>query len=310
MPIHDIFSRRKRRAEHTEPDVYIYDEIPDTLKVQVSRIFSKSIGNSYHEIFRDRNKIWGWLRESIAQELGRITLAHQDEPREDCLHFLQSEQDVYHWLDLLELGTQAIDKDCRKYSTHDRKRWGITQTPDDAIEELNFRFREARLGYQYENGQIVRIDSQLIHAEVTKPALQLLSDPGFKGAEEEFLDAHGHYRAGEYEDCITNALKAFESTLKAICDLKKWEYPPTSRASDLVKIVRRENLFPDYLDTSFDQLISTLQSGLPKVRNEAGGHGQGAVPRQTPDYIAAYALHLAATKIVLLVRAFQATENK
>ncbi|MCY4383695.1 MAG: hypothetical protein OXE44_11165 [Nitrospinae bacterium] len=310
MPIIDIFSRRMRRAEKTEPDVYQYDEIPETLRVQVYRIFSKSIGNSYYKLFNERNKIWDRLRETIAQELGRITIAHQDEPRKDCLHFLQSEQDIYQWMDLVELGMQAIDQDCRKYGFYDRPRWGITQIPDDAIKELNFRFRDARLGYQYENGQIVRIDNQLIHAEVTKPALQLLSDPRFKGAEEEFLKAHEHYRTREYEDCISNALKAFESTLKAICDLNSWEYSPGHRASDLLKVIRREKLLPDYLDTSFDQLYGTLHSGLPKVRNEAGGHGQGAVPRQTPDYIAAYALHLAASKIVLLLRAFQATESK
>ncbi len=47
--------------------------------------------------------------------------------------------------------------------------------------------------------------------------------------------------------------------------------------------------FPDYLDKSFDQLIATLSSGLPRVRNEEGAHGQGAKPRATPPYVAAYA---------------------
>ena len=302
MAIYETFSKRKRRAEQTEPDVYQYDEIPETLRVQVWRIFRKSIGHI--------NQPWDYARETIAQELGRTTLANFKNPQEDCLSFLRSEQNVDYWLDLVEILARIIDRILRQFSVHQREDGGITQEPDDAIEELNGRFGEARLGYQYENGQIVRIDSQLIHAEITKPALQLLSDPRFKGAEEEFLDAHRHYRAGEYEDCITNALKAFESTLKAICVLREWEYPTKSRASDLLRIVRREKLFPDYLDTSFDQLYGTLHSGLPKVRNEAGGHGQGATPRQTPDYIAAYALHLAATKIVLLLRAFQSTENK
>lgn len=316
MPVFDIFSRRKRRAEQSEPDVYQYDEIPETLRVQVCRIFSKSIGAykeygefdfSYHE---ENNQLWRELREMTAQELGRGTLANENEPQKDCLLFLHFEQNIDHWLDLVEILARAVDIICREYPEYERGSKGITQAPSDAIEELNVRFRQAKLGYQYENGQIVRIDSQLLHAEVTKPVLQLLSDPRFKGAEEEFLDAHRHYRAGEFEDCITNALKAFESTLKAICDLKCWAYSPGARASDLLKVIRREKLLPDYLDTSFDQLYGTLQSGLPKVRNEAGGHGQGATLRQTPEYIAAYALHLAASKILLLLRAFQDTENK
>ena len=309
MPIFDTFSRRKRRAEQTEADVYQYDDIPETLRFQVCRIFIKSIGayRAYDQ-FDQNNALWHEIREMVAQELGRKTLANGNNPKEDCLHFLEQEQNTDHWLDLVEISAHTIDKMRRTYNEYSQERKGITQTPRDAIEELNFRFKEARLGYRYENGQIIRFDNDLLHAEVTKPALQLLSDPRFKGAEEEFLKAHEHYRVHKYEDCITNALKAFESTLKTICDLKKWKYPPNPRASDLIKIVRKK-LVPDYLDNSFTQLAATLQSGLPKVRNEAGGHGQGAVPRQTPDYIAAYALHLAAAKIVLLVRAMQATEK-
>jgi hypothetical protein len=97
--------------------------------------------------------------------------------------------------------------------------------------------------------------------------------------------------------------------MKAICDTRGWGYPKGARASDLVKIIRRKGLLPDYLDLSFDQLIATLQSGLPKVRNDAGGHGQGGIPRETPGSIAGYALHLAAANIVLLVEALKATES-
>ena len=313
MPVYDIFSRRKRRAEQSEPDVYQYDKIPETLRVQVCRIFDKSIGSDYENTGFNRyiNKLWLDSRETVTQELGRMSLANHNNPREDCLKFLHSEQNIEHWLDLVEILARATDLACRKYLPYKRSSMGITQTPTDAIEELNFRFREARLGYQYENGQIIRIDNQLIHAEVTKPALQLLSDPRFKGAEEEFLKAHEHYRVRNYKDCNTNALNAFESTLKAICDLKGWSYNASKDvASELLKVVRNEKLLPDYLDRSFDQLIATLKSGLPEVRNKAGGHGQGAKPKQTPDYIAAYALHLTAANIVLLIRAFQDTENK
>ena len=44
----------------------------------------------------------------------------------------------------------------------------------DTIEEMNQRFRENGVGYQYENDQIIRVDSEFIHAEAVKPALQLL----------------------------------------------------------------------------------------------------------------------------------------
>jgi hypothetical protein len=87
-------------------------------------------------------------------------------------------------------------------------------------------------------------------------------------------------------------------------DIKCWqEYTKARGAGDLIKIISDNGFLPSYL-------INTRQLGLPQVRNKAGGHGQGAVPRETPGYIAGYALHLAAANIVLLVEALKATEPK
>ncbi len=142
-----------------------------------------------------------------------------------------------------------------------------------------------------------------MHAEAVVAALTLLSKPGFEGPQREFLGAHEHYRAGRYKEATTEAAKAFESTMKAICELKGWSYQPGARASDLLKVLRANRLWPDYLDASFDQLVATLSSGLPRVRNEDAAHGQGGVPRAVPGYVAAYALHLADSKMVLMAEA-------
>src|SRR5437868_382081 len=86
-----------------------------------------------------------------------------------------------------------------------------------------------------------RSAEEFLHQEATKPALMLLGDPRFSGADEEFRAAHDHYKAGEHKDCAVDALNALESTMKAICDAKNWTYPKGARASDLLKILRREN---------------------------------------------------------------------
>ena len=82
---------------------------------------------------------------------------------------------------------------------------------DSAVFELNARFREHRVGYQYESGDIIRVDSQLIHAEVVKPALALLAAPEYAGANAEFLKAFEHYRKGDTKGCLNECPKAFES---------------------------------------------------------------------------------------------------
>jgi hypothetical protein len=169
------------------------------------------------------------------------------------------------------------------------------------ISELNHRLREGGVGYQYENGVIIRMDSQFVHAEITKKALSLLSSKHFSGAEDEFLSAYKHYRHSECKDAIVDVGASVESTMKCICDSLRWKYEKGARASNLIKVLRDHRLFPDYLDKSFDQFLAILKSGLPEIRNNEGSHGQGSVPKRVPAHVAAYALHFAATNIVFLV---------
>lgn len=287
MPVIDTYSRRKKRAEQGEPDVYHYDQVPSHLRIQVRHILNEALGtylDSPGRFSKHNSGFWLELHSILLREMGRLSLCgeRRKNPKDDILDAVTNTlTDIDDWLTVVELCFLSMHTTISGWDERYRRDAGITQDPEDAIEELNARFRHACLGYQFEADQIVRVDSQYLHSEVVKPALKLLGDPRFAGAQEEFHSAHAHYRAGEYEDAIHDANRAFESTMKAICDVKGegWEYSKGARASDLIKIVRRNGLLPDYLDQSFDQLISTLQSGLPRVRNDAGGHGQGALTR-------------------------------
>lgn len=186
---------------------------------------------------------------------------------------------------------------------YERQTWQVSTTGQAAIDEINYRLRQAGVGYQLEDARLIRVDSQYVHAEVVKPALALLSGQDFEGPRQEFLAAHQHYRAGEHRQAVAMAANAVESTFKAIFDQKGWAYQKGARISDLVKIARANALWPDYLDASFDQLVATLQSGLPKIRDNDASHGQGSTPKNVPGYIASYALHLAASKIVFIAEA-------
>src|SRR5439155_25744042 len=139
-----------------------------------------------------------------------------------------------------------------------------------AVDQPNDRFREDGVGYEYSSGEIIRIDSKYIHAEAVKPALRLLQDGGklFTGPLDEFLKAHDHYRKGEAKDAISWALKAFESTLKAICTARSWPFDPQKNgASKLLEIVFANGLVPSYLQNQFAALSYVLESGVPTVRN-------------------------------------------
>ena len=205
-------------------------------------------------------------------------------------------------LDVVELSFKTIDGYVRKHVSY----FASSMTPDAAIAELNTRFREHGVGYQYESGKIVRVDSQLIHGEVVKPALQFLSEKDFKGANDEYLSAHDHYRKGKHKECLNDCLKAFESTMKSICAKREWTHKAGDTAKPLLEVLFQHELIPAFMQSHFTGLRTTLEAGVPTVRNKLAGHGQGTEPIEVPDYVAAYALHLTATNILFLVQADKA----
>jgi hypothetical protein len=163
------------------------------------------------------------------------------------------------------------------------------------------------LGHQIENREVMRIDSQIFHADVIKPALLLLDIPMFAKANTDFMTAHRHYRGGEYKDCVTAANRAFESTLKAICDVQKWGYASGDNAAQLITKVSENGLFTLGFDKSFTAYVAMMKSGLPEVRNQSGGHGEGIAAVAVTSEIARYALNLTAANILFLAETYKAT---
>jgi hypothetical protein len=143
---------------------------------------------------------------------------------------------------------------------------------------------------------------------VVKEALRLLHEPEFVTANDEFMIAHRHLRGGNLRDCNTAALRATENVLKVICDTKEWPRQPGDTFERLLAIVQREGLFPGYLveDGYFRNLIGAMKAGLPKIRDRQGGHGPAPGDEPVPDHIGAFALHLTAANIVMLVKAYRA----
>ncbi|MEE5056435.1 hypothetical protein V2J84_22410 [Pseudomonas alliivorans] len=174
------------------------------------------------------------------------------------------------------------------------------------IVELNHRFKEHGIGYEYSSGQIIRIDSQLIHSEVVKPAISLLGEPGFEGAQDEFLVAHEHFRHRLYKEALNDALKAFESTIKAIAGIRGWTVNKGDTANKLVALCMSNGLFPAYYQSHLSALTNLLVGGVPGIRNAEGGHGQGAVVKEIEPHTVAYTLHMTASAIVLFVQSHQA----
>ena len=308
MPINDLYSRRNRDVTQAETQDLAYGNLPETVRNQIVLIWDSSIGYyavpqyPFYDTTPNNNSAWDTIHETVRRVRGLLRLSNRPlNSRDACIEYLLNESNVDNVLDIVEISFRVIFESGNILQSHAR-RIGITQSAGDAIDELNFRFKEASLGYQFESGQIIRTDSFATHEKIVKPTLSLLRDRRFSGAEDEYREALKHYRARNYRDAITAANSAYESTLKTICEINDWDYDQGDTAGRLLKVVRENGLFSDYMEASFDQLIGTLKSGLTPIRNrESSSHGQGPEPKNPPDHLAEYALNLCAAQILFLV---------
>ena len=142
--------------------------------------------------------------------------------------------------------------------------------------------------------QIIRRDDEFLHTNSTEPTLKLLAAPGFDSAEREFMQAHKHFRLGEYNECLTDCGSALESVLKIICERKRWSYSQADTAKRLL-----DNIFENIeLGKFFKEpimLIATLRNRV------SSAHGAGSEKRIVSKHIAQFALNATASSILLLV---------
>lgn len=304
MPIFDLFSKRQKRLRGELPDVYTYTAIPESLRAQIVHIWSDVFGKPAGPYREQSAKCFEFVVDTLRREYGVFHLpgARRDmSDRSELTTFFLNETDVERVLDVIELTFRLIDRITRSWD------YGSgAETADAAIEELNTRFREHAIGYEYASGDLIRVDSELIHAEVVRPTLVLLSHPEFAGAQQEFLAAHEHYRRSDHKAALNECLKALESTLKVVCARRGWPHSQTPTASELLRVCFENGLIPDFWQQNFTALRSSLESSVPTGRNKLGGHGQGSTPVQVPAYLVAYMLHMTASAILFLVSAEQA----
>lgn len=306
MAIFDLYSKRQKRLSGDIPDVFIYDNFPNTFRVQLVYLIKDCLGgeSDFDNRYTGTASAYQLIAESLRREYGVFNLVnspscHRFNELEELSTFILNEVDVNRCVDAIELCFRYADHFARKYSYRNLN--DASEHVDNCIEELNSRFKENGIGYRYESMEIIRIDSELIHAEVVKPALRLLHEPGYQGPKDEFLSAYEHYRHRKYKEALNDALKSFESTIKVICNKNGWSYDSRDTAKKLILICINNGLFPSYYQTHLSSLSSLLESGVPTIRNKVSGHGQGEAVTEVDSHIVAYTLHMTASAIVLLV---------
>lgn len=306
MAIIETFSKRQKRLKGEVADVFTYDQIPPPLRVQICHIWRKCFGVDTRD-YLGANPAYVYLHENMACEFGLFSFPNISNRHDAAIiDFFTTQATIQQALDMIDVSFRYA------IVMHNNEDWKemykVRLSSEDAISDLNTRLLEHGVGYAFVVGEtpgLIRKDNEYLHKEAVLPALRLLHEEGFRGANDEYRKAHEHYLHGNEKECLNECLKAFESTMKTICTNRKWPYKETDTASTLIDTCLKNGLLPAFMQAHLGAVKSALESAIPTVRNKLGGHGQGSHPKEVPNFYAEYLLHETATTIVFMVEAYK-----
>lgn len=134
MGIYDLFSKRQKKLRGEVPDTYVYDNIPQPLKVQIIHIWRETLGDEEAYFDQPRvQKTYQLVVDILCKEYGVFVLpgarGHQRNCLKELADYLLQEQDAEKALDAIELSFRAIDKLTRNYEY--LKRGNANEFADD-----------------------------------------------------------------------------------------------------------------------------------------------------------------------------------
>ncbi len=283
MAVIDLYSKRQKKLRGEQPDVYSYEVIPKKFQIQVIQIVTELFGKDelmYENIVTPLRKEYGVFELTKYYHDGVGNYSY----RQELFKFFKNNADHEQCLDVIELAFEKIATSYSEYQAY--------------IDELNARFKENGLGYQFENKRIIRMDSELLHSETVKPALLFLFSPDYITANKEFLAAYDYYKKGKFGDANHNCRNAFESVMKIICSKRDYKYDnDKDTVKKLLRILKENKFFPDFAEDHLNNLVGLLQ-GIGTVSNKRGTHGEGTRKESIPQYVTGYLLHTTASAIL------------
>jgi hypothetical protein len=274
--VFESHAERQRRQNRGQPEVYVYDKAPAQLRHQISVALLEGIGtynltDPYYAGDVADNMIaydcWKEIDRACRKEVFPYLkyVDDNDNPMNRVSAAINDIIEIDEWISVVEICCKIMSMLIDKERIHaDRT---TSDAAEGALAEINRRFEQHKVGYQFENGWIIRKDSELVYAEIIKPALVLLTAPEFVKANQDFMTAHAHYRAGTFKDAVTAANRAFESMLKAICDLEHWTYGSGDTAVLLVSVVNTNGLFTHDFGASLTACVANAKS-WPSYRSK------------------------------------------
>src|SRR5260221_14535817 len=163
MAIFDIFSKREQRRSGSKPDVFVYDSIPKELRVQIVHVLADLLGK-YNLYESPAQWVYKSVHDALAREYGLFRLAEGSDFEDMLFNFILQTPALTRVLDAIELSLAFVAIQMSRMYSYKQMAASKIEDPKVAIDELNRRFLEAGIGYQYEIGEFVKVDLQILQS--------------------------------------------------------------------------------------------------------------------------------------------------
>lgn len=294
--LHDFEIRMGFKEQN---DIVQYEFVDEKIRNQVFILVSRLI----NEELKIGDYYWKIVEDITMLEFG-IPYFRSDS-RGSTIHKEMMEQKDIEALYIIEVMLKKLYELNRIIvESTDANRHRDSQKITDIMSKVNKKMLENSLGYEFIEGQLIRVDNKFIHSEVIINAIKLLHEEEFESASNEYHKAFDEYKKGELENALVFARRSFESTMKIICDRLGYHYRQRGQSFELIGILKQNNFIPTELKYHFEKFTDVMQSGLPTVSNKES-HGKGILIEKATEKMVQYALNLCATNIVFLVETYK-----
>ena len=313
MPQYESFASRNK-PNYRVPIGTNNCKIPVSLKTQLILIifeFCKQLNNfRFRSVVSDETEI---LSRKIVNEMRKVVRELNlsggltfDSYQLELLNFLENNDNFYYLMSAYEYFCNYIHEMSEIHPDehgYDVPLDILKNTIDDTINEINFRFKENGVGYQYnrDGGQFISINSELVNQHATTPTLKSLTQPRFSTALKELKDAYKNLQSNDHPDALVCANRSYESVMKIIYHGRGWDYPEDGTAKKLIKVAFDKELIPKSAEHFTNSLMGVLESSVPTFRNKYGGHGHGVKPKEIPEHLVRFVLNMTTSLIHYLI---------
>ncbi len=178
------------------------------------------------------------------------------------------------------------------------------------INRLNKSLEHDACIYRINLEIVFKIGSEALQEHAISPALQLLRESGMSEALKEYNDALVEWAQGKTDDAILHSSHAVESAMKFILKDMQITVKENANPSTLIDEITKSKILPESYKDFWTKLNQGLQ-GVITIRNKAPGAGHGPAPgaHRPDDDLAEYAVNLAGSNILFLIRRWRSVKG-